>query len=335
LFALPANEIERMSRLVIIFSFAVSMLLCLSAQAQIEFRGIKHLAGDLYQVQDDNNTFTAFLVTPEGIILTDPINTKTATWLKAELRKQFDLPVKYLIYSHNHDGHSSGAAVYDEAIIIGQENIVPMFELWNDPSFPFVEFDGFGGDRNKFDAFRKENPAVFPHITFKDRMTIKLGGRTVNLVALGTGHGKDTLIVHYPEERAVLAVDTVWVDRLPYAPGPGLVSYPVYINYYPEYFDGLRKMESIDFDILIAAHGIHGTGKGNLGDNANVTEYRQYNEAVYKKVLEAIANGLSREQAVASIDLPQFKHLGMYDEWFKNNVSGMWRNVTERPEHER
>jgi glyoxylase-like metal-dependent hydrolase (beta-lactamase superfamily II) len=315
--------------------FCTSFLISVVAQAQPEFRGITHLAGDLYQVQDDNNTFTAFLVTPEGVILTDPINTRTATWLKAEIRKQFDLPVKYLIYSHNHDGHSSGAAVYDEAIIVGQEDIVPMFEIWNDLSIVWPEFSGFGGDRAKFDAFRKENPAVFPHITFKDRMTINLGGKTVNLVALGTGHGKDTLVVHYPDERAVLAVDTVWVDRLPYAPGPGMVSYPVYINYYPEYFDGLRKMESIDFDILIAAHGIHGTGVGNLGDKANLTEYREYNEAVYNKVLEAIANGMTREQAVASIDLPEFNHLGMYDEWFKNNVAGMWRNVTERPEHEK
>ena len=51
---------------------------------------------------------------------------------------------KYLIYSHNHDGHSSGAVVYDEAIVVGQANIVPMFELWNDSSFQFNEFDGFG-----------------------------------------------------------------------------------------------------------------------------------------------------------------------------------------------
>ena len=137
-----------MKRFLFIF-FCTSLLIPCLAQAQAEFRGITHLNGDLYQVQDDNNTFTAFLVTPEGIILTDPINTRTATWLKAELKKQFDLPVKYLIYSHNHDGHSSGAAVYDEAIIVGQENIVPMFELWNDPSFPFEEFDGFVVPRSK------------------------------------------------------------------------------------------------------------------------------------------------------------------------------------------
>jgi glyoxylase-like metal-dependent hydrolase (beta-lactamase superfamily II) len=308
----------------------LTQLCSVSAFAQAEFRGIRHIAGDLYQVQDDNNTFTALLVTPEGIILTDPINRRTATWLKAELKKRFDLPVKYLIYSHNHDGHSSGADVYDEAIIIGQENIVPIFEIWNDLSIPYTEFDGFDGNRQAFEAFREANPAVLPELTFDRQMTIELGGKTVELISLGKGHGEDALIVHFPEERAVLAVDTVWVDRLPYAPGPGLVFKPVYINYYPELFDSLRIIEAVDFDILLAAHGIHGTGRGAIGTRDSVVEYRRYNEALYAKILEAKAAGLSREQAMESIELPEFGHLGMYDKWLKNNISGMWRNIYER-----
>ena len=75
-----------MKRLTTIFSCTSLLISCL-AHAQMEFRGITHIAGDLSQVQDDNNTFTAFLVTPEGIILTDPINTRTATWLKVRVYK--------------------------------------------------------------------------------------------------------------------------------------------------------------------------------------------------------------------------------------------------------
>ena len=112
-----------MNRSLIKIVSLLGLLIIASANAAIneEFRGITHVTGDLYQVQDDNNTYTAFLVTPEGIILVDPINTRTAVWLKAELKKRFDLPVKYLIYSHSHDDHSSGAAVYDEATIVGHE----------------------------------------------------------------------------------------------------------------------------------------------------------------------------------------------------------------------
>jgi glyoxylase-like metal-dependent hydrolase (beta-lactamase superfamily II) len=250
-----------------------------------------------------------------------PIDTRTATWLKAELERRFNWPVKYLIYSTNHDGHAFGAAVYDEAIIVAQENIVPAPEMWRDMSIRFDEFEGFGGDREKFRAWRKANSPELPHITFKDRMTIKLGGKQVNLISLGKGPGEDSLVVHYPAERAVLAVDTVWVDRLPYAPGPGLRFPPTWAEYYPEYFDSLRITEESDFDILLVGHGIHGTGRGAVGNSR---------EALYAKILEAKANGLTREQAMETIELPQYRHLGMYDQWFKNNVSGMWRHIFER-----
>ena len=287
------------------------------AAINVENRGIQHVTGDLYQVQDDNNTYTAFLVTPEGIILTDPINTRTAVWLKDELWKRFDLPVKYLIYSHSHDDHSSGAAVYDEAIIVGHENVVPEFKLWNDLSIEIDDFDGFDGDTNKFTEFRKNNPAVFPDIVFNNRMTIELGGKKVNLVYLGKGHSDNLIAVHFPDERAVLAVDAVWIDRVSFLDLP-------FKHYFPDLFAGLRIIESIDFDILLAGHGVPGTAAGALGNKEDIAEFREYFEALHAKILEAKEDGLTKEQAVASIELPEFSHLGMYEQWFKLNVKGMW-----------
>src|SRR5271165_4911075 len=46
-----------------------------------------------------------FLDTQEGIILTDPIQTSAARWLRNELRQRFNKPVKYVIYSHGHFDH--------------------------------------------------------------------------------------------------------------------------------------------------------------------------------------------------------------------------------------
>ena len=80
----------------------------------------------------------------------------------------------------------------------------------------------------------------------------------------------------------------------------------------------------------MVAHGIHGTGRCAVGSKENVTEYREYNEALYAKILQAKANGLTREQAMETIELPEYRHLGMYDQWFENNVSGMWRHIYER-----
>ena len=70
----------------------------LHAQAK---RAITHIAGDLYRFQN-NFHFSVFLVTPEGVIATDPINAEVAIWLEAEIDKRFARPIRYLVLSHDH-----------------------------------------------------------------------------------------------------------------------------------------------------------------------------------------------------------------------------------------
>ena len=68
---------------------------------------------------------SVFMVTPEGIVLVEPIGMEFATWLKGEMASRFHVPVKYVIYSHSHWDHASGGAVYaDTARFIGHENML-------------------------------------------------------------------------------------------------------------------------------------------------------------------------------------------------------------------
>ncbi len=263
-------------------------------------REIKHIAGGLFNVQDENNTFTAFLVTSEGIILTDPINHKTASWIKAELDRRFDVPVKYVIYSHHHDDHAPGAELFEDAIIIAHKNVVAAL------------------------AAEPDNPALQPNMTFADRMTITLGGKTVNLIYIGESHTDNLIVVHYPDERALLAVDSLWIDRVAY----GDLGHN---SYFPGWIDALRVIESIDFDTLLVAHGHYGkaSGFGSIGTKDDVIEFLAYFEALNDAVVTAKKNGLSLEQAVETIELEQFSHMDMYDQWFKLNVKGVYLNSPE------
>ena len=72
-------------------------------------RTMTRIAGDLYRVQN-NDHYTVFLVTPAGIILADPINVEAANWIKTQLAARFpNTPVRYVLYSHHHQDHASGA----------------------------------------------------------------------------------------------------------------------------------------------------------------------------------------------------------------------------------
>ena len=97
------------ARLLSVLIWMVSLWSVAVAQQQPQ-REIARINGDLYRFRNAGH-FSVFLVTPAGIIATDPI-ADAARWLKAELTKRFNKPVKYLIYSHDHADHISGGEVF-------------------------------------------------------------------------------------------------------------------------------------------------------------------------------------------------------------------------------
>src|SRR5206468_8256445 len=103
---------------------ALSQPRALYQQTQYKGQEIGKLTGDVYWARMDDYV-SVFMVTPEGIILVEPIGTEMAAWLKGELARRFNVPVKYVIYSHSHWDHASGGSVYaDTARFIGHENLL-------------------------------------------------------------------------------------------------------------------------------------------------------------------------------------------------------------------
>ncbi len=93
-------------------------------QTDLKGQEIGKLTDNVYYARMDDYV-SAFMVTPDGIILVEPIGVEMATWLKGELDKRFHVPVKYVIYSHSHWDHASGGSVYaDTARFIGHENML-------------------------------------------------------------------------------------------------------------------------------------------------------------------------------------------------------------------
>ena len=93
-----------------------------SGCAQQPTRSITNIFGDVYRAQN-NTHHTVFLVTPEGIILSDPIRLDVAEWLEAEFSRRFDRTVRYVIYSHHHPDHAAGGTVFaDTATFVAHEN---------------------------------------------------------------------------------------------------------------------------------------------------------------------------------------------------------------------
>ena len=256
----------------------------LHAQAK---RAITQIAGDLYRFQN-NFHFSVFLVTPEGVIATDPINAEAATWLETEIDKRFDQPIKYLILSHDHADHSSGGEVFaDTATVVAHE-------------------------RAKAVIIGERRPTAVPDITFSDRMTVELGGKRVELIHVGRNHSDNSIVMLFPEERTLFAVDFISTRRLPYR--------TLSDSYYPDWVDSLRRVERLDFDILAPGHGAMGTKQ-------DVVDHRRYHEDLYNAVVTAVRAGQSLEEMKTSITLDEYKDWGSFGNWRELNIEGVYARV--------
>jgi len=74
-----------------------------------------------------------FIVTPKGVIATDPIGRyrpEAVTAYLAEIKKVTDQPVKYLVYSHAHFDHIAGGKPFKDqgAIVVAHKNAKTHFE---------------------------------------------------------------------------------------------------------------------------------------------------------------------------------------------------------------
>jgi glyoxylase-like metal-dependent hydrolase (beta-lactamase superfamily II) len=330
---------------------AVAVLLTCPATASAQFgegappgspgREIIHLTGDLYRFRDVRH-YGMFLHTPAGIIVVDPTSPDTAAWLKGELASRFDVPVRYVIYSHAHNDHAPGGAVFaDTATFVGHENmatnllqpadgapLLPLEAHWDADgngsveeseapdvyanNFVEVDLDGNGSlSRSEMWAPRfAGSPTPPPDIVYQDRMSITLGGKSVELHYTGINHTDGMTVVLFPEERMIYTVDHLTPKRLP------RMTVDAGYSYLPDWIESLRRIEQLDFDYVSPGHE-------SVGTKADVSEQARYMNDLVEAVSAALEAGQTREEIVESVRLEQYSHLMEYERSIANNVSAV------------
>ena len=278
--------------------FAVlSMLFCLfvlapqvSAQQARPDNEITKLSDDVYLFRHLFHQ-AIFITTTDGVIVTDPITAEAATWLKAEIKKLTDRPVRYVVYSHHHSDHITGGSVFaDEATVVSHAAARGHIVDAADPSTPI------------------------PTLTFTERMFIDLGGKHIELIYTGRNHSDNSLVVLLPQHKLLFAVDFIPVET---------VAYRTMRSDYPDdWIESLKRVEQLDFETLVPGHG-------NIGRKAHVRMFRGYLEDLRAAVLEQVKKGATLEEAKQAVRLPKYEQWGRYADWFSENVEGMYRYLSQ------
>ncbi len=302
-------------------------------------RGIVNVTGQLYRAQN-NNHYTVFLVTPDGIVMSDPINRDFARWLKTELASRFKAPVRYVLYTHRDWDHASGGVVFaDTAEFVGQRNMLAALAppAGNPPltpdalkmdanrnglverseatgaiaeNFPLVDYNRDDVVSGAEIARGPVSDVYPPTTTFVDRHTVTLGGKRVTMIHLGSAHTDDSAVLHFPDERAVFSADVMQVRRLPGGLAPNVGAW----------IDALTTINALDFEHALTGHALAGTKK-------DAVESQRYLEDISRGVATGIGAGRSLAEIQKTLMLEAYKGFERWDTTREAHIAAVYATL--------
>jgi glyoxylase-like metal-dependent hydrolase (beta-lactamase superfamily II) len=262
----------------------VPVLLTGTGFAQEPQREVIPVAGDVYRFQN-NFHHSIFVITGDGVVVTDPINADAASWLKAEIEKLTDQPITHLVYSHSDGDHASGGAAFgDVPTVVAHQNAPETID------------------------------GVAPTIRFAKAMQFSHGGKTIELTYLGPGHAQDLVAMVVRPDNVGFVVDAVATKRLFYRDFPNADV--------DEWTDQVRRVEALDFEILVGGHG-------PIGVKSDVTDGRVYLEELRAAVLQGLKAGKTVDELAESVMMEKYQDWISYDQWRELNVRGMARHLMQ------
>lgn len=259
------------------------------AEAQRQWgqdRSITQISKSVYRWGSDNQ-FGAYILTSEGIIVVDGhyCQSNTTQWLKSELERRHDVPVKYVVLSHDHQDHNCHTGVFsDTAVTIGHRNILPHL-------------------------IRENRNSAIPAILFDDELDIVLGGLKVTLLFFGPTHSDNLIQVHIPEEKVLIAIDMA----------KGKSIFPDYRDM--EVNNMLRVMKILehlpDVEVVLPGHGPVTTQQAFL-------DGRRYIEALRDEVLRYMVEGKTLSEIRKLVKLNEFDDYLGREAYFDGNIVTMY-----------
>lgn len=236
-----------------------------------------------------------FIVTPAGVIATDPIGRfrpEAVTAYLAEIKKITDKPVKYLIYSHAHFDHIAGGKPFKDqgATVIAHKNAKAHFE-WAKKQNALLD------------------SVVMPDEVVGDKKVISLGGTTLELLYVGRNHSDSSLVMRLPKEKLIFVVDFIPIETVAFRNMPDNVS-PV------EYEDSIKKVIALDWERLIPGHPNAGGRLGAKKDAQDHLDFLQELSAEVKKV----APTKCTDAAMKEIKLPKYEKWANYEQHLPGNI---------------
>jgi len=233
---------------------------------------ITQVRGDLYRVRD-GQVYTIFVVTPEGIILGDPLGRESALWLRDELKKRYRQDVRFVLHTSHDYRRAAGSPVFNDTADI-EAHVSFSAEVAKARHHDFAHY--------RFSARMGAG--------FTDTRTVTLGGRTVRMIHVPSPRTPESVVLLFPGERIAFAHDVPWIGRPPFT-FRGLSPADV--------MAWLGTLAALDYDTLLL-------GDGRTIARETIDAYAGYLRAMHDAVIKGVGDGRTFAEILAGTTLDQF-----------------------------
>merc|ERR1712215_57073 len=228
-----------------------------------------------------------FVVTGDGVMIVDPINTDSAKAMLQEIRKITNEPIKYVFYSHDHWDHTSGGQVFknEGAKIVAHKDA-------ND-----WMLENTGPDQIPADC-----------TWFGSQFYIPLGKYTMELHHYGVSHGNGmTIFVVSSQPRVAYIADLSAVKSTGPAYLPGFDT--------KGWENTLERTLELDFDLVVFTHS-----PPPGGVKEDVADQLGFVKDVRAAVRAEIDKGANPFELPSTLQLDKYKDWAGYADSFPLNV---------------
>ncbi len=252
-----------------------------------------------------------FIVGSAAVAVMDPGGSRAdGERLRASIRNQTNLPIRYVVMTHLHPDHVFGAGAFaaDKPVFVGHARMEGMLvqrgEFYRNSLADLLGIEE-AGDYAK------------PNLFVTDDTMLDLGGRSLRLHAHPTAHTDNDLSILDEATGTLWLGDLLFVDRVPALDGSIL--------------GWLAQTAALRTPAALRASGAaravpgHGPAAVPWPDAAMAQE--RYLGGIVRDIRAIIARGGDIEQAVATVGLAERDRWLLFDDYNGRNVTGAFKEL--------
>lgn len=236
-----------------------------------------------------------------------------ASWLR-QLREHTTKPVRYLVLSHYHAVRTLGASAFDAQTIVAHEQTRGLIAERGEQDWA----SELARMPRLFEQPKSVPGLTWPTLTFREQLTIDLGGDRGELMLryCGRGHTAGDIVAWLPRQRVLYAGDLVESQAALYTGDA----------FHTDWAGGtLDLVSALDAEALVGGRGP--VARGREAVTAAIDQTRAFLEVMSREVGAVHAAGGTLAEAFAATHAalaPRYGQWPIFEHCLPFNVSRLW-----------